>query len=109
MSPVDALAAGIEGAGDILGRVDTDRITDVVADLGVADLMTSVAFAADRVGDQVETVVEQSRRTSRNTRLVLAAGIVVVVIGGVVLIRRRRNVDAAQDDQPRSGGAAHPN
>jgi LPXTG-motif cell wall-anchored protein len=93
----------------MLGRVDTDRITDLVADLSVADLVTSVASAADRMGDQVGTVVDQGRRTSQTTRLVLAAGIVVIVIGGVVLIRRRRNVDTPLDVQPRSGGAANPN
>lgn len=97
MSPLDVVAAGVDGAGAVLDRVDVERISDLVADLAVADVASSIATAAGALGDQAAIVVERSRRTSATTRLAVLAGIVVVAVGAVILIRRRRS-DTAEPD-----------
>lgn len=106
MIPLDKFS-GFDVAETAIERVDTDRLTELASDLAASDLVTSAATSAasavELVNEQMATMVEHGRQTSRNTRIALVAGVVVLVAGAVILIRRRRGRD--QTDATSSNGS----
>lgn len=94
MSPLDAVSSRFDAAGTTIERIDTDRLTELASDLAASDVVTSAASSAasavELMNEQLATMVEHGRHTSRNTRIALVAGVVVLIAGTVILIRRRR-------------------
>lgn len=109
IQPLDAVTAGLGAAGTALHRVDTDRLAELAADLADSDFVSSAASSAasavELVNEQMSTILEHGRRSSRNTQIALAAGAVVLVVGGVILIRRRKR-GRDEFDATSSNGAA---